>query len=137
MLNLVADVNIQGQFRIMESIMRSEQWSDFWVGLKCRTLTFKELQLQPKAKDNVVWSAIRKRDAILITANRNSEGPDSLGAMLSSPDARHAFPVLTISDPKQLRKSRIYMHDVVESLLEILTDIENMRGTGRLYLPLR
>jgi hypothetical protein len=31
--------------------------------------------------------------------------------------------------------SRAYTHRVVERLMEYLIDVDNLRGTGRLYLP--
>ena len=46
-----------------------------------------------------------------------------------------SLPVLTISEPQRMLSSRAYAHRVVERLLEYLIDVENLRGTGRLYLP--
>jgi hypothetical protein len=43
--------------------------------------------------------------------------------------------VLTLSEPQRVLSSRAYARRVVERLVEYLIDVENLRGTGRLYLP--
>ena len=43
--------------------------------------------------------------------------------------------MLTISEPQRILSSRAYAHHVVERLVEYLIDVENLRGTGRPYLP--
>jgi len=43
--------------------------------------------------------------------------------------------VLTLSEPQRVLSSRTYANRVVERLVEYLIDVENLRGTGRLYLP--
>jgi len=51
--------------------------------------------------------------------------------------ASHTFtslPVLIISEPQRILSSRTYARQVVERLVEYLIDVENLRGTGRLYL---
>lgn len=135
MLELLPDVNIQGQFGILERIMTSPDWRYFWDGLQCVSLSFAQVGLVPKAKDDAIWKVIRERDAILITGNRNSDGPKSLGAMINLPESIHAMPVMTIADPERIRRDRTYAHKVVESLYDYLQIIENYRGVGRLYLP--
>jgi hypothetical protein len=45
-----------------------------------------------------------------------------------------SLPVLTISEPQRLLSSRAYARRVAERLMEYLIDVENLRGTGRLYL---
>ncbi len=45
------------------------------------------------------------------------------------------LPVLTLADPDRIFRDRRYADAVVERLLEILFDLDNLRGSGRLYLP--
>jgi hypothetical protein len=40
-----------------------------------------------------------------------------------------------VSDPQRLAHSRDYAERVAEQMLDYLFDVENYRGTGRLYLP--
>jgi hypothetical protein len=43
--------------------------------------------------------------------------------------------VLTLAGPDRVIHSRTYAERVVERLLECLIDMDNYRGTGRVYLP--
>lgn len=71
------------------------------------------------------------------TSNRNQSGEDSLEATLRQRATPESLPVLTISDPERLHHDRAYVENVIESLLDILLDIDAYRGTERLYLPWR
>lgn len=53
-----------------------------------------------------------------------------LSSFLFSPES-----VFTISDINRLRSEHEYAQAVVAKLLEYLFDADNIRGTGRLYLP--
>jgi hypothetical protein len=72
---------------------------------------------------------------VLITANRNSDGSDSLDAMIRAESTAESLPVMTVSDPLELRNNRDYAERVIEQLLDYLLAIDRVRGTGRLYLP--
>ena len=67
--------------------------------------------------------------------NRNQDGPDSLETTIRELSGPDNLPVLTISDVDTLRTNRAYAERVVERLYEYVIDIEDLRGTGRLYLP--
>lgn len=45
------------------------------------------------------------------------------------------MPVFTLADANGFYRGTAYLDKVVESLLEYLLDAENLRGTGRLFLP--
>lgn len=72
---------------------------------------------------------------VLVTANRNNDGPGSLEAVIKSGNNSTRLPVLTISNPDQILRERAYCDRVAERLFEYLYCIEALRGTGRLYLP--
>ena len=72
---------------------------------------------------------------ILITSNRNDDGPDSLEATIRTHGTPHSLPVFTLADAKRVLKERSYAELVADRLLEYLFDIEGLRGAGRLYLP--
>jgi hypothetical protein len=72
---------------------------------------------------------------VLITANRNSEGEDSLeraSQRLNRPDS---LPVLTLADPDRVLADREYAEKVAGQVLEILFDLDHLRGTRRLFVP--
>jgi hypothetical protein len=72
---------------------------------------------------------------VLITGNRNQAGPTSLEAVIHTSNTPWSLPVLTIGEPQRLLRGRVYAQRVVERLLEYLIDLENLCGTGQLYLP--
>ena len=68
-------------------------------------------------------------------SNRNNDSPESLEATIRKYNTANSLPIFTIADLDNLRKSRSYAERVLERLYEYLLDIENLRGTGRLFLP--
>ncbi len=83
----------------------------------------------------VLWQVRQQQEIILITANRNDKGADSLESAIRTMNTVHSLPVFTIANARQVLHNRAYAERVVESLLDYLIDIDNFRGTGRLYLP--
>ncbi len=71
---------------------------------------------------------------ILITDNRNDDAPDSLNAAIRNFNTS-ALPVFTIADLDKFGASRAYEERVVVALYDYLTRIDEVRGTGRLFLP--
>ena len=100
-----------------------------------RIESFASLGLPANTSDAALWQLCQMQQIILITGNRNEDGPESLEAVLQASNTPASLPVFTISEPQRLLSSRAYTHRVVERLMEYLVDVENLRGTGRLYLP--
>ena len=67
--------------------------------------------------------------------DRNQEGEDSLESTIQREGTTLCLPVFTLADPEQVRRSREHADRVVAKLLNYLIDLDNVRGTGRLYLP--
>jgi len=72
---------------------------------------------------------------VLITGNRNADGPTSLEVAIRTLRTDKSLPIITIGDPKRLLRDRGYAHAATERLLEHLLDLERLRDTGRLYIP--
>lgn len=135
MLKIMSDNDVTGQFRRLTEICQSAEWADFWETLGCEICTFADVGLSQNAKDAEVWRVCQARDVVLITGNRNAEGPDSLERTIRSRNSPECLPVLTLADPDRLAQDRRYAEAVVERLMELLMDVESLRGAGRLYLP--
>lgn len=45
------------------------------------------------------------------------------------------LPVVTIANPDRVMRDRLYAERVAERLLAELTRIDEIRGTGRIYVP--
>ena len=72
---------------------------------------------------------------VLITANRNREGRDSLEETIRELSQSDSLPVLTIADDQRYLIDPGYRERVADQCLEYLYDINNLLGTGRLFLP--
>jgi hypothetical protein len=72
---------------------------------------------------------------VLLTSNRNADGPDSLEATIRAENQPDSLPVITISNHERVLQDRQYAERVAESLLDYLERIDEVRGTGRLYVP--
>jgi hypothetical protein len=97
--------------------------------------TFPALGLSYDSPDAVIWRTCQKEKLVLLTGNRNDEGPDSLEAVIRDENQPGSLPVFTISDPRRLLHDRLYAERVAERLLDYLTRIDEVRGVGRLYIP--
>jgi hypothetical protein len=135
MRGLVADANIQGQVEHLVRCMRAEPWADFWEALGLVLYRFNDVGLSASATDLEVWNVCQTQELILITDNRNLDSEDSLEATIRRENAPDSLPVFTIADMNQFRTNSSYVDDVVEALYDYLVRIDEVRGTGRLYLP--
>lgn len=135
MTGILADVNIQGHIDFLFDLLTSHAWNEFWEALGIRYATFADVGLDTETADAEVWQACQDQGFVLVTSNRNKKGPDSLEATIRDRLTAKSLPVLTLSDAERFRTDRDYADRVVASLLEILLEIDSLRGTGRLYLP--
>ena len=132
---IVSDVNIEGQVGLLMRLLETGQWKGLWNDLHLSLFPLYAFEVSPEAPDAVIWHLCQKEDLVLLTANRNQEGPDSLEATIQACNTPDSLPVLTIADADRVLRSRTYADRVVVRLLEILLEIDHFRGTGRLYLP--
>jgi hypothetical protein len=132
---IMADHDIEGQMQVLLRLLTSAEWHALWTDLAVRVESFASLGVPINIPDSTLWQLCQTQQIILITGNRNEEGPASLEATIQQANTLTSLPVLTLSEPQRMLSSRAYAHRVVERLVEYLIDVENLRGTGRLYLP--
>jgi hypothetical protein len=113
-----------------------EGWRhDVWEILHLAPLSLADLGLQPDASDRDVWAACQREHVILLTANRNDDGPESLEATLQQHNTPASLPVFTLANEQRVLRDQLYAEAVADRLLDFLFDIDSYRGTGRLDLP--
>jgi hypothetical protein len=132
---LLADINIQRQVEILITILESESWRNLWSPLNLSLRTFRDLGLALDVSDAVLWQVCQQEQLILITANRNHDGPDSLEAAIRAHNTPQSLPLFTIGRQQEIQHSKVYAERVAAQLLDYLLNIDRVRGTGRLYLP--
>jgi hypothetical protein len=103
--------------------------------LAIRVESFASLGLPENTSDATLWQFCQTQHIILITGNRNKAGPEALETVIEQNNTPISLPVLTIGVPPRVLSSRAYAERVATRLLEVLLDVEQYRGTGRLYLP--
>jgi hypothetical protein len=135
MRGLLTDNNIGGQVEILRIILEGEDWGSVWRDLALPVQSLADLGLAENTPDVVIWRQCQQERLVLLTANRNDDGPDSLEAAIRNENGPACLPVLTLADSERVRHSRAYAEQVVERLLYYLMYIDEHRGTGRLYLP--
>ena len=135
MILLLADINIQGHIEIMANRMQAEPWIGFWNHLQLSCVSFAVLGLCPADSDAMIWNRCQEQQAFLLTNNRNDDGPDSLETTIRTCNTPQSLPVFTIGDAERLKNDQQYSDRVIWALLEYLLEIDNLSGTGRLFLP--
>jgi hypothetical protein len=123
-------------FHLIEREFKSGEWGAWWQELALHVLTFDALNLPDDSPDDVVWHACQREGLVLLTCNRNQDGDDSLEATIRRHSHPHSLPVLTISDPDRFHNDTAYDARLALDLLAYLIDIDRVRGTGRLYVPI-
>jgi predicted nuclease of predicted toxin-antitoxin system len=132
---ILADVHIKGPIDDLVRQMQTGPWADFWQHLALTLYHFDDVGLTPTSTDLEIWHCCQARQLIFITNNRNEDSPDSLEATIRQHNKAGSLPVFTIGDLNRFRLSRNYVERVVERLYEYLLRIDEVCGTGRLYLP--
>lgn len=126
------DHNLGGHAELLLGSIANQGWLEL---LPIRFLTFKEIELPIDSSDRVVWRTAQASQMILLTANRSMKGADSLEQVIRKENSATSLPVITIADPERFLEDRAYRNRCVDRILEILVDIENFMGVGRLFVP--
>lgn len=72
---------------------------------------------------------------ILLTANRSMKGKDSLEQVIREENISTSLPVVTIGDADRVLSDPDYRNRCVDRLIEIVFDIDDYRGSRRLFIP--
>jgi hypothetical protein len=106
-----------------------------WQAFGCTVETLSSLRLPEDMPDSELWKLCQVRGIVLITANRNSDGDDSLEATMRRLCQQESLPVVTIADADRVLLDRTYAEQVAIQVFEILLEIDRLRGTRRLFVP--
>lgn len=130
-MKVLLDHHMKRQGILLWSIMKNEGWLKL---IDIPMLTFADAGLPMDASDRAVWRFAQERQLILLTENRNDEGNDSLEQTIREENISTSLPVLTIGAPDRVKES-LYRKQCAERIVEIVLDIENYLGVGRIYIP--
>ncbi|MEQ8997227.1 MAG: ACP S-malonyltransferase [Coleofasciculus sp. B1-GNL1-01] len=130
-MNFLVDYNLDGYALVFLGILTKGAWLEF---LSIQFVTFTEAGLSMDSSDRLVWSYAQANHKMILTANRNMKGDDSLEQVIREENRSNSFPVVTIGSLERLDEFD-YRERCVERLIEIVLDIENYMGVGRLFIP--
>jgi hypothetical protein len=116
-------------------ILEGPEWCEVWNYLGANLLLFADIGLDQKTADSEIWRKCQADGLVLITANRNENDPESLEAIIKCENSPTCLPDFTVTDHESLRVNQDYVRRVAIKMLEHLLDIEDLRGTGRLFIP--
>ena len=68
-------------------------------------------------------------------SNRNDDGPDALETTIRTLNGPGMLPVITLADADRVLQRKSYAAKVADRTLELLFDMAQYLGTGRLYVP--
>jgi hypothetical protein len=128
---ILADYNLNRQAILISGSLVAGGWLDL---APVQLVTFEAIGLAANSNDRVVWRFAQTNGMLLLTANRNAKGEDSLEQVMREENQPTSFPIITIADPDRVNESD-YRERCVERLVEIVIDIQDYRGAGRLFIP--
>ena len=123
-------------FHLVEREFKSGEWAAWWLDLGLEVLSLGAVNLPGDTPDDVIWHVCQREGLLLLTCNRNHDGDDSLEETIRRHSQLHSLPVMTISDAKRFGNDTTYDARLARSLVAYLIEIDNYRGTGRLFVPI-
>lgn len=130
-MTFLVDYNLNGYALIFLGILTKLGWTEL---LLIRFVTFREVGLLMDSSDSVVWQFAQDNQMLLLTANRNMQGEDSLEQVMREKNTENSFPVITIASLDRLDEFD-YRERCAERLIEIVLEIDSYMGAGRLFIP--
>ncbi len=91
MRGILADINVGKQRDALLSIWTSDRQREIWNGLGLVVESFPTLGQSDDASDALIWTACEREQLVLITGNRNNDGPSSLENTTHTGDNRIAL----------------------------------------------
>ena len=135
MSGLLADEHADAHLRTLVQVCNGPRWRDIWTALNVHTYGFADFKLAQGVSDLALWQFCQAEGLLLVTANRNGRGSDSLDVTIRTHGIATSLPVLTIADERLMLVDRSYAERAGIRLLEILLEPDRFLGTGRLFLP--
>ncbi len=130
-MTFLVDYNLDGYAFIFIGILAKYGWLEF---ISVQFVTFREVGLSIESSDRAVWRYAQEHQMMILTANRNMKGEDSLEQVMREENTENSYPVLTIGSLDRFSESD-YRERCAERLIEIVVDADKYKGVGRLFIP--
>jgi hypothetical protein len=93
-----------------------------------------DVGLPINSSDRDIWRFAQANQMLLLTDNRNLDDADSLEQTILDENSEIALPVITISRADRVIEPEFRERCAIR-LLEIVLDLQDYMGGGRLYIP--
>lgn len=130
-MNFLIDHNIEGYAILLLGTLTAGGWLEI---VPIEFVMFERVGLAINASDRVVWNFAQTNQMILLTANRSMKGIDSLEQTIQEENTENSLPVITIGSTDRMTNFE-YRERCSVRLVEILLDLDNCMGAGRLFIP--
>ncbi|NER48310.1 MAG: ACP S-malonyltransferase [Symploca sp. SIO1A3] len=128
---VLVDYNLTGYVVLFQGTLAAEGWLDL---LSISFVTLKEAGLAADSDDRTIWRFAQSNRMLLLTANRNAKGENSLEQTIREESTSKSLPVITIGNLNRLVE-REYREQCSVRLADIVLSIENYLGVSRLFIP--
>lgn len=128
----LVDHNLEGHALLLSGNIANLGWLDL---LEIRFITFEEIGLSVASDDRVVWRFAQTNNMILLTANRSMKGKNSLEKVMREENTSTSLPVVTIGNAGRVLSNSNYRNLCIDQLIKIIFDIDDYRGSRRLFIP--
>jgi hypothetical protein len=130
-MTILVEHNLKGQALLLWGTLAAKGW---FALLPLRLLTFEDAGLPVDSSDRAVWRFAQANRMLLLTGNRSIHGPHSLEQTIREENTLTSLPVITVSSAHRLDE-RPYRERCGSRLIEIILDLDNYLGVGRLFIP--
>jgi hypothetical protein len=96
-----------------------------------------DIGLPHDVDDRTLWESCQREGWVLLTDNRNDDGPTSLQATLRDAWAPGKLPILTLADKPQFDRGAAYRERVAADVADILFGLKygDYRDQDRIFVP--
>lgn len=136
-MGLLADVNVQGHLPYVRLLLLRLDLLSLLEKLELRLVNFPDLKLARDLSDRSLWEYCQQHGWVLLTENRNHDGPDSLYATLSDSWKSGSLPVVTLANKGRFENDGVYAEFVADQIAGILVDVADGKccDQPRIYVP--
>ena len=128
---ILVDYNLNGYVVLLQGTLVSGGWIDL---LSIEFVTLKGIGLASDTDDRTIWRFAQSNQMLLLTANRNAKGKDSLEQTMAEEGMPTSLPVLTIANLDRFIE-RDYREKCGARIVEIMLDLDNYLGVSRVFIP--
>ena len=136
---LLADAHADRMLRTVRGWIESLDLAEVLDDAGLRFVTFADVSIPTNTPDRPLWERCQADGWVLLTDNRNADGPDSLQATLADRWRPGDLPVLTAGDADRLRTNPKYAARVATDVADVLYGLHVGDGrfdqAPRLFLP--